>query len=211
MVITETLANNIPPIFNFILRVALIWPGKNGGKAAHTPASRLLRQFSKSRLHFPPGCTIPAKSSRELPHVKSPLHWAGCSRPKGLLLLPFEMNILYPFPKLPAWLAASSFLQAEDLHSLTQRARGLLEAGLVFAVHDVKGQTRNARISLVDSSLYLHSLQAQVLPNFIAALQVGQSVAPHPGATTAWLEGRRLQGEALLSLALSGYYCTWLG
>ncbi len=79
----------------------------------------------------------------------------------------------------------------------------MVEAGLVFAVHDVKGQTRHARISLGYGSLYL-----QVLPNFIAALQVGQSVAPHPGATTAWLEGRRLQGEALLSLALSEYYCT---
>ncbi|XP_063882587.1 uncharacterized protein LOC135112258 isoform X2 [Scylla paramamosain] len=90
-----------------------------------------------------------------------------------------------------AWAEASSIadrlqallappLTAEDLHSLTQRARGLVEAGLVFAVHDVKGQTRHARISLEDGSLYLHSLQAQALPNFIATLQMGKVVPAAP-------------------------------
>ncbi|XP_063852574.1 uncharacterized protein LOC135095589 isoform X2 [Scylla paramamosain] len=102
-----------------------------------------------------------------------------------------------------AWAAASSIadrlqalleppLTAEDLHSLTQRARGLVEAGLVFAVQDVKGQTRHARISLEDGRLHLLSLQAQVPPPGAATLQVGQGVALHPGATTAWLEGRGL-------------------
>ncbi|XP_063856642.1 uncharacterized protein LOC135098295 isoform X2 [Scylla paramamosain] len=71
-------------------------------------------------------------------------------------------------------------LTAEDLHSLTQRARDLVEAGLVFAVHDVEGQTRQARISLEDGSLYLHSLQAQALPNFTATLQMGEVVPAAP-------------------------------
>ncbi|XP_063856980.1 uncharacterized protein LOC135098501 isoform X3 [Scylla paramamosain] len=71
-------------------------------------------------------------------------------------------------------------LTAKDLHSLTQRVRGLVEAGLVFAVHDVEGQTRQARISLEDGSLYLHSLQAQALPNFTATLQMGEVVPAVP-------------------------------
>ncbi|XP_063854473.1 uncharacterized protein LOC135096690 isoform X3 [Scylla paramamosain] len=71
-------------------------------------------------------------------------------------------------------------LTAKDLHSLTQRVRGLVEAGLVFAVHDVEGQTRQARISLEDGSLYLHSLQAQALPNFTATLQMGEVVPAAP-------------------------------
>ncbi|XP_063855614.1 uncharacterized protein LOC135097614 isoform X3 [Scylla paramamosain] len=71
-------------------------------------------------------------------------------------------------------------LTAEDLHSLTQRGRGLVEAGLVFAVHDVEGQTRHARISLEDGSLYLHSLQAQALPNVTATLQMGEVVPAAP-------------------------------
>ncbi|XP_063854792.1 uncharacterized protein LOC135096954 isoform X3 [Scylla paramamosain] len=90
-----------------------------------------------------------------------------------------------------AWAEASSIadrlqallappLTAEDLHSLTQPARGLVEAGLVFAVHDVKGKTRHARISLEDGSLYLHSLQAQALPNFTATLQMGKVVPAAP-------------------------------
>ncbi|XP_063856166.1 uncharacterized protein LOC135097961 isoform X2 [Scylla paramamosain] len=80
--------------------------------------------------------------------------------------------------RLQALLAPT--LTAEDLHSLTQRARGLVEAGLVFAVHDVKGQTRHARISLEDGSLYLHSLQTQALPNFTATLQMGEVVPAAP-------------------------------
>ncbi|XP_063868908.1 uncharacterized protein LOC135104985 isoform X2 [Scylla paramamosain] len=80
--------------------------------------------------------------------------------------------------RLQALLAPT--LTAEDLHSLTQRARGLVEAGLVFAVHDVEGQTRQARISLEDGSLYLHSLQAQALPNFTTTLQMGKVVPAAP-------------------------------
>ncbi|XP_063854472.1 uncharacterized protein LOC135096690 isoform X2 [Scylla paramamosain] len=116
---------------------ALLAPPLTAAHHTHRPASRLLRQFSKSRLLFSSGCMIPAKSSRELPRAK-------------------------------------------DLHSLTQRVRGLVEAGLVFAVHDVEGQTRQARISLEDGSLYLHSLQAQALPNFTATLQMGEVVPAAP-------------------------------
>ncbi|XP_063868893.1 E3 ubiquitin-protein ligase TRIM32-like [Scylla paramamosain] len=71
-------------------------------------------------------------------------------------------------------------LTSEDLHSLTQPARGLVEAGRVFAVHDMEGQTRHARISLEDGSLYLHSLQAQALPNLTATLQMGKVVPADP-------------------------------
>ncbi|XP_063856978.1 uncharacterized protein LOC135098501 isoform X2 [Scylla paramamosain] len=116
---------------------ALLAPPLTAAHHTHRPASRLLRQFSKSRLLFSSGCMIPAKSSCELPRAK-------------------------------------------DLHSLTQRVRGLVEAGLVFAVHDVEGQTRQARISLEDGSLYLHSLQAQALPNFTATLQMGEVVPAVP-------------------------------
>ncbi|XP_063855675.1 uncharacterized protein LOC135097658 [Scylla paramamosain] len=79
-------------------------------------------------------------------------------------------------------------LTAEDLHSLTQRARGLVEAGLAFAVQDVEGQTRHARISLEDGSLYLHSLQAQALPNFTATLQMGEVVPAAPPPCEVFLD-----------------------
>ncbi|XP_045117862.1 uncharacterized protein LOC123508317 [Portunus trituberculatus] len=55
-------------------------------------------------------------------------------------------------------------LTAEELLRLTQRARGLVEAGRVLAVQDVEGQTRHARISLEHGRLHLHSLQATPLP-----------------------------------------------
>ena len=60
-----------------------------------------------------------------------------------------------------------------------------MEAGRVFAVHDVEGQSRHARISLEDGRLHLHSLQAQAPPPRAVTLQVGQGPAPRPGATTA--------------------------
>ncbi|XP_063847531.1 uncharacterized protein LOC135092778 isoform X3 [Scylla paramamosain] len=55
-------------------------------------------------------------------------------------------------------------LLLEDLLSLTQPARNLLQAGLVFAVHHMNGQSRHARFSLQDDHLFLHSLQDEVPP-----------------------------------------------
>ncbi|XP_050689072.1 uncharacterized protein LOC126981695 [Eriocheir sinensis] len=52
-------------------------------------------------------------------------------------------------------------LQAEDLCSLTQHVRSLLQAGRVFAVHQVEGQRRHARISLEAGRLFLHALKEQ--------------------------------------------------
>ncbi|XP_063855583.1 uncharacterized protein LOC135097587 isoform X2 [Scylla paramamosain] len=90
-----------------------------------------------------------------------------------------------------AWAEASSItdrlqallaplLTAEDLHSLTQHVKSLVEAGLVFAVHDVEGQTRHARISLEDGSLHLHSLQTQAPPPRAATLQIGELMPAAP-------------------------------
>ena len=73
------------------------------------------------------------------------------------------------------------FLQAEDLLSLTQPARVLVEAGLVLAVQDVEGQSRHARISLEHGRLHLYSLQALATPPppHAITLQVGQVRSGH--------------------------------
>ena len=52
-------------------------------------------------------------------------------------------------------------LQADQLLSLTPPARGLLQAGRVFAVQDVEGGARRARLSLEDGRLHLYSLHHQ--------------------------------------------------
>ncbi|XP_050730498.1 uncharacterized protein LOC127005592 isoform X8 [Eriocheir sinensis] len=74
-------------------------------------------------------------------------------------------------------------LKAEDLRSLTQPIRSLLQAGLVFAVHQVEGQRRHARISLEAGQLYLHALKDQPLPLGAATLQVSEVVPPSPPCT----------------------------
>ncbi|XP_050731792.1 uncharacterized protein LOC127006226 isoform X2 [Eriocheir sinensis] len=73
-------------------------------------------------------------------------------------------------------------LKAEDLRSLTQPTRSLLQAGRVFAVHQVEGQRRHARISLdaEDERLYLHALKEHTLPLGAATLQVSEIVPPSP-------------------------------
>ncbi|KAG0703830.1 Tripartite motif-containing protein 65 [Chionoecetes opilio] len=74
---------------------------------------------------------------------------------------------------------APQSLQAEDLRSLTQLARYLLQRGLVFAVHTTEGRSRHARISFEDDRLYLHCLLDQrrqtrrSLPRGAVTLQVG--------------------------------------
>ncbi|KAG0726108.1 hypothetical protein GWK47_037256 [Chionoecetes opilio] len=65
-------------------------------------------------------------------------------------------------------------LKVEDLRSLTQHARDLLQRGLVFAVHTTAGQSRQASLSLEDDRLYLHCLRDQPLPRGAVTLQVGQ-------------------------------------
>ncbi|XP_050730505.1 uncharacterized protein LOC127005594 [Eriocheir sinensis] len=74
-------------------------------------------------------------------------------------------------------------LKAEDLRSLTQPAKSLLQAGLVFAVHQVEGQCRHARISLEAGQLYLHALKEQPLPLDTLTLQVSEVVPPSPPCT----------------------------
>ncbi|KAG0714924.1 hypothetical protein GWK47_013138 [Chionoecetes opilio] len=55
-------------------------------------------------------------------------------------------------------------LKVEDLRSLTQPVRDLLQRGLVFAIHTTEGRSRQAIISLEDDRLYLHCLRDQPLP-----------------------------------------------
>ncbi|XP_045117402.1 uncharacterized protein LOC123508058 [Portunus trituberculatus] len=71
-------------------------------------------------------------------------------------------------------------LTAEELLRLTQRARGLVEAGRVLAVQDVEGQTRHARINLKHGRLHLHSLQATPPPPHALTLQMGEVVPAAP-------------------------------
>ncbi|XP_050715113.1 uncharacterized protein LOC126997924 [Eriocheir sinensis] len=74
-------------------------------------------------------------------------------------------------------------LTAEDLRSLTQPARRLLEAGRVFAVHQAEGQLRHAKISLEAGQLCLHALKDLPLPLGAATLQVSEVVPPSPPCT----------------------------
>ncbi|XP_050706516.1 uncharacterized protein LOC126991910 isoform X1 [Eriocheir sinensis] len=74
-------------------------------------------------------------------------------------------------------------LKAEDFRSLTQRTRSLLQAGWVFAVHQVEGQRRHARISLEAGRPCLHALADHPPPLGAATLQVSQVVPPSPPCT----------------------------
>ncbi|XP_050739513.1 E3 ubiquitin-protein ligase TRIM32-like isoform X2 [Eriocheir sinensis] len=74
-------------------------------------------------------------------------------------------------------------LTAEDLRSLTQPVRRLLEAGRVFAVHQAEGQRRHARISLEAGQLCLHALKDLPPPRCAATLQVSEVVPPSPPCT----------------------------
>ncbi|XP_050709581.1 peptidyl-prolyl cis-trans isomerase-like [Eriocheir sinensis] len=72
---------------------------------------------------------------------------------------------------------------AEDFRSLTQRTRSLLQAGRVFAVHQVEGRRRHARISLEAGRLCLHALADHPLTVWASTLQVSQVVPPSPPCT----------------------------
>ncbi|XP_050703707.1 tripartite motif-containing protein 65-like [Eriocheir sinensis] len=74
-------------------------------------------------------------------------------------------------------------LKAEDFRSLTQRTRSLLQAGRVFAVHQVEGQRRHARISLEAGRPCLHALADHPPPLGASTLQVSQVVPPSPPCT----------------------------
>ncbi|XP_050710364.1 neurofilament heavy polypeptide-like [Eriocheir sinensis] len=74
-------------------------------------------------------------------------------------------------------------LKAKDLRSLTQPTRSLLQAGLVFAVHQLEGQRQYARISLEAGRLYLHALKEQPLPLGASTLQVSEVVPSYPPCT----------------------------
>ncbi|XP_050703626.1 uncharacterized protein LOC126989093 [Eriocheir sinensis] len=71
----------------------------------------------------------------------------------------------------------------EDFRSLTQRTRSLLQAGRVFAVHQVEGQRRHARISLEAGRPCLHALTDHPLTVWAATPQVSQVVPPSPPCT----------------------------
>ncbi|XP_050703624.1 E3 ubiquitin-protein ligase TRIM13-like [Eriocheir sinensis] len=69
----------------------------------------------------------------------------------------------------------ASTLQAEDFRSLTQRTSSLLQAGWVFAVHQVGGQRRrHARISLEAGQPCLHALTDHPPPLGASTLQCDQ-------------------------------------
>ncbi|XP_050717822.1 uncharacterized protein LOC126999340 [Eriocheir sinensis] len=74
-------------------------------------------------------------------------------------------------------------LTAEDLLSLTQPARRLLEAGRVFAVHQAEGQRRHARISLEAGQLCLHALKDHPPPRGAVTLQVSEVAPLYPPCT----------------------------
>ncbi|XP_050715049.1 uncharacterized protein LOC126997880 isoform X2 [Eriocheir sinensis] len=76
-----------------------------------------------------------------------------------------------------------SWKQAEDLRSLTQPNRTLLQDGLVFAVHQVEDQRRHAKISFEDGRLYLHALREHPQPLGMATLQMSEFVPPSPPCT----------------------------
>ncbi|XP_050703568.1 neurofilament medium polypeptide-like [Eriocheir sinensis] len=75
-------------------------------------------------------------------------------------------------------------LKSEDFRSLTQSTRSLLQAGRVFAVHQVEGQRRrHARISLEAGRPCLHALTDHPLTLGASTLQVSQVVPPSPPCT----------------------------
>lgn len=79
-------------------------------------------------------------------------------------------------------------IQLDDVCSLRQPTRSLLEAGRVFAVHQVKGQWQCASITLSGCSVYLHALQDQTLPAGAATLQVRYRLFHmHPPTFHGWV------------------------
>lgn len=68
----------------------------------------------------------------------------------------------------------------KDLLIPTKSTRELLEAGLVFAVSDVKGQSRHAKITLVDGRLHIHSLQLKDPPTGALTIQMEELVPATP-------------------------------
>lgn len=71
-------------------------------------------------------------------------------------------------------------LEAGDLLTMTQPARNLLQAGLLFAAHTNEGQTRLARIRVEGKQLCLYSLREQDVPPGASILQVDKLVPPTP-------------------------------
>lgn len=67
-------------------------------------------------------------------------------------------------------------LKIEDLRSLTQPVRRLLEVGRVYAVHQEEGRRREARISLEADRLYLHALKDHLSPLRMDSLQLREIV-----------------------------------
>ncbi|XP_050721456.1 fibrous sheath CABYR-binding protein-like isoform X39 [Eriocheir sinensis] len=71
-------------------------------------------------------------------------------------------------------------LKTKDLRSLSQPPLSLIQAGQVFAVCQVEGQRRLARISFEASRLCLHALKEQHHSLDAATLQVSMVVPPSP-------------------------------
>lgn len=88
----------------------------------------------------------------------------------------------------PAWtiteklkdMLAQPNLTAEDLHSTTRPSIWLLLAQRVFAMHQVEGRHRFARITIEDDRLFLHALQDLSLPLGAAKLQLSEVVPACP-------------------------------
>ncbi|XP_050721179.1 uncharacterized protein LOC127001053 [Eriocheir sinensis] len=92
-------------------------------------------------------------------------------------------------------------LKAKDLRSLSQPALSLIQAGRVFAVHQVKGQRRLARISLEAGRLCLHTLKEQHHSLDAATLQVSWGLGP-PRDTRIFVHGKDATTEGIKSLMI---------
>lgn len=98
-------------------------------------------------------------------------------------------------------------LQAEDVYSLRQPTRSLMEAGRVFAVHQVKGVWKCARLTVSGGSVCLHALQDQTLPVGAATLQVrpGHMRVHVWGSHGRWGGKRQLCGHSSACLGQNGF------
>lgn len=71
-------------------------------------------------------------------------------------------------------------LKVENLRSLTHPARRLLQAGLVYGIHQHKERRRYSMITLEDGRQYLHALQDQPPPTSAVTVQVDELVPTPP-------------------------------
>lgn len=94
---------------------------------------------------------------------------------RRIRLLPWSAHFQHTLIIQSSFLLSAHFpLQVNDLRFLTQPVMRLLEAGQLFAVHQVEGRQRHAKVTTADGRLFLHSLQDQQLPLGAGTLQVSE-------------------------------------